>query len=102
MNNNLRLINTNMIPDIIRNASIKRIRFNDTAYLHLIPSRQEIIDENLKKDLWWTQEEMEFIRFVYTMELQQFMAAYPNNNIRDVQKRLWVTLDFDEIYARLS
>ena len=101
MNNNLRLINTNMIPDIIRNASIKKIRFNETSYFHLIPCREEFLEENLKKDLWWTQEEMEAIRFVYTMELQQFMQAYPNNNIRDVQKRLWVTLDFDEIYARM-
>jgi hypothetical protein len=89
-----------MIPDIIKNASIKKIRFNETSYFHLIPSRQEILDENLKKDLWWTQEEMNNIRYIYTMELQQFMQAYPHNNIRDVQKQLWLVFDFDELYAR--
>ena len=102
MNTQLRLVNMNMIPDIIKNASIKKIRFNETSYFQLIPSRQEFLDENLKKELWWTQEEMEAIRFVYNMELQQFMQAFPHNNIRDVQKQLWVTLDFDEIYARIG
>jgi hypothetical protein len=91
-----------MIPDIIKNASIKKIRFNETTSLCYIPCRQEIIDGDLKKELWWTQEEMEMIRYVYNVELQQFMQAYPHNNIRNVQKQLWLVFDFDEIYSRIS
>lgn len=114
MNNRLQLININIIPDIIKNSKTfntestvafsikrkKRIHFNETASFCFIPCRQEILDENLKNDLWWTQEEMNNIRYIYTMELQQFMQAYPHNNIRDVQKQLWLVFDFDELYAR--
>jgi hypothetical protein len=98
MNTNLRIINLNIIPDIIKNSK-KRITFNDTVYVCYIPTKQEILDEDLKKDLWWSMQEMNDIRSIYNMELQYFMNLYPHNNIRTVQKQLWLVVDFDAIYS---
>lgn len=102
MDNQLHIFNIDSISDIIKNSSRKRIHFKETVSYYYIPSRQEMIEEDIKKDIWWTMEEMQIFRAISNLELQQFMRAYPNNNIRDVQKQLWLVLDFDEIYARFS
>lgn len=76
----------------------RNVSFNDIVYYYYIETKEELLDADLKKDMWWTVEEMNYIRAIYTIELEQFMKAYPKNNIRNVQKQLWLVFDFDEIY----
>jgi len=102
-NNRFTLVSTKMVSDIIKNAEIgKRITFNDELSYFYIPARDEIIKEGLKKDMWWSQEEMFQFRVTSNIEVQQFMQAFPYNDIRTVQKQLWLIVDFDEIYKRIE
>ena len=88
------------IIEKIENKKIekKQIKFNDIIYYCYIPNKDEIIEENIKNEIWWTSEEMEDFRFTFNNELQEFMQVFPHNNIRTVIKHLWLVFDFDEIY----
>jgi hypothetical protein len=78
----------------------QKITFNDTIYYYYIETKEDIIDADLKKDLWWSPQEMALSRAIYLFEIQQFMKMFPQNDLNTVKKELWLVLDFDEIYKQ--
>ena len=65
----------------------------------VILNRDDIIEENLKRELWWSPTDfLEFYKQA-SFELSYFMAVNPNANKAKYSKTLWYDLDFDKIYT---
>ena len=65
---------------------------------HYIMNRDDIIEDKLKRELWWSSTD--FLEFYNQarFELSYFMTVNPQANKRKYSKTLWYDLDFDKIY----
>lgn len=66
---------------------------------HVILNRDDINEDNLKRDLWWSATD--FLEFYKQagFELSYFMTVNPQANKHKYAKTLWYDLDFDKIYT---
>ena len=78
----------------------KRIRINDKNEIFMIPTKKEIIEDNLKEELWWNGNDFRNFYATAAMELQTFMQVNPHLDIKILSKILWLEVDFDEIYRK--
>lgn len=64
-----------------------------------IINRDDIYENNLKNDLWWSPTD--FLQFYNEarFELAYFMRVNPGANKYKYSKTLWCELDFDKIYT---
>jgi hypothetical protein len=64
----------------------------------VILNRDDINEDKLKRDLWWSSTD--FLEFYNQarFELSYFMALNPRANKQKYSKTLWYDLDFDKIY----
>lgn len=67
--------------------SIKKITFNKLAYVILIPGNEEILD--LKKDLWYEQED--YVNFINEsmQELNTLKKTHPSITLQQARKLLY-------------
>ena len=75
--------------------------FNTASYYY-IPTRYEFLSENLKSDIWWTNEDYMNFRNLASFEVREFVKVYPNVDVKYCMKNLWTMIDFDYIYAQLE
>ena len=78
----------------------KYLSYNTTLTMcQTIINRDDIDEENLKRDLWWSP--VDFLQFYNEakFELAYFMRVNPYANKYKYSKTLWYDLDFDKIYA---
>ena len=80
------------------NKNKKKIQINDTVQYVSIPNRYELMEENVKGELWWTVQEMSYMKYTASYEINVFLELFPNNDYNTLAKQLWLVLDFDEIY----
>ena len=72
-------VNTNhflLLPQII-NENKKNVTFSNTQYMHIIPTRKEIIAANLRKDLWWSNNDYMRFRFEAFNEMKEIREKHP-------------------------
>ena len=84
-------VNTNqflLLPQII-NKNKKCVSFSNTKYMHIIPTRKEIIDSNLSNDLWWSNNDYMQFRFEALNELMEIKHKHPNINRQQSMKLLY-------------
>lgn len=81
-----------------KNKNKKKIQINDTVQYVSIPNRYELMEENVKGELWWTVQEMSYMKYTASYEINVFLELFPNNDYNTLAKQLWLVLDFDEIY----
>ena len=75
-------VNTNqflLLPQII-NKNKKNVTFSNTKYMHIIPTRKELIEENLSNDLWWSNNDYIQFRFEALNEMMEIKEKHPNIN----------------------
>jgi hypothetical protein len=78
---------------------LKRVQFDNVVCMRLIPSRSDIHQCNLQKDLWLNNSEFNVIRSGAIREYTQYMTFNRfSNKPKKTMKNLWYDLDFDEIY----
>jgi hypothetical protein len=66
---------------------------------YVILNRDDINENNLKQDLWWSATDfLEFCNHA-KFELSYFMTVNPHANKKIYSKTLWYDLDFDKIYT---
>jgi len=81
-----------MIVTIQELDSIKRkkkISFKNENEEFIIIDRNYIMENDLRKDLWYTIEEMENFKQEAIMDIQLFMMINPGFNSRDAMKIMW-------------
>jgi hypothetical protein len=79
---------------------LKTVQFNNLVEIRLIPSRSDIHQCNLQKDLWLNNSEFNIIRTGAIREYTQYMIFNRfSNKPKKTMKNLWYDLDFDEIYS---
>jgi hypothetical protein len=66
---------------------------------HFIMNREDINEDNLKRDLWWSATDFLEFHNQARFELSYFMAINPQANKQKYSKTLWYDLDFDKIYT---
>ena len=78
----------------------KYVSYNDVLSKNLvILNRDDINENNLKRDLWWSPTDfLEFYNHA-RFELSYFMTVNPHANKQKYSKSLWYDLDFDKIYT---
>lgn len=91
-----------LICKVEENNKKRKIWFDDNIYYYYIPTMDEINEENLKKELWWSFDEMDKFRSTATNEITQFAIIYPHFDTRFIAKKLWTIFDFDEIYKNME
>ena len=83
----------------------KKSKFNvvfDRPTYYYIPTRYEFLSENLKSDIWWTNEDYMNFRKVASFEVREFAKVFPNMDVKYYMKNLWTMIDFDSIYAQME
>lgn len=91
-----------MISSIENRKTYKRknVSYNpDLLKNHYIMNRDDINEDNLKRELWWSPTD--FLEFYNQarFELSYFMTVNPHANKKVYSKTLWYDLDFDKIYT---
>ena len=84
-------VNTNqflLLPQII-NKNKKNVTFSNTKYMHIIPTRKELIEENLSNDLWWSNNDYIQFRFEALNEMMEIKEKHPNINRQQSLKLLY-------------
>ena len=84
-------VNTNqflLLPQII-NKNKKNVTFSNTKYMHIIPTRKELIEENLSNDLWWSNNDYIQFRFEALNEIMEIKEKHPNINREQSLKLLY-------------
>lgn len=85
----------------IYKKSKRKISINDNNNeIFMIPTKKEIIEDNLKEELWWNGNDFRFFHATAAMELQTFMQINPHLDIKILSRILWLEVDFDEIYRK--
>ena len=104
MEEEIQIIMNDMICIIEKNPkkSKKSVIFSNTARVCLIPSKHEIIEGNLVKELWWNRNDFMCFRANAVYELQEFFKTFPEADIPYYTKNLWTDVDFDSIYSLLD
>jgi hypothetical protein len=84
-------VNTNqflLLPQII-NKNKKNVTFSNAQYMHIIPTRKELIDENLSEHLWWSNNDYMQFRFEALNEIIELKQKHPNINREQSLKLLY-------------
>lgn len=84
-------VNTNqflLLPQII-NKNKKNVTFSNMQYMHIIPTRKELIDENLSHDLWWSNNDYMQFRIEALNEMMEIKGKHPNINRQQSLKLLY-------------
>jgi hypothetical protein len=84
-------VNTNqflLLPQII-NKNKKNVTFSNAQYMHIIPTRKELLDENLSEDLWWSNNDYMQFRFEALNEMIELKQKHPNINREQSLKLLY-------------
>jgi hypothetical protein len=80
----------------------KKVKFNFYNYCVLIPCKNELIENNLVTQIWWSQIDFWIFRNNATNELREFLYTFPQADYKYYAKNLWYELDFDKIYSDLE
>jgi hypothetical protein len=64
----------------------------------IIPNNDDIFDEGLTENLWWTNEECIDIKRLAHAEFEKTVTFNRGKNRRHLYKTMWYELDFDKIY----
>jgi hypothetical protein len=78
--------------------SKKRVTFSFMQEIRYIPNNDDICDEGLKTELWWTHEEFIENKNTAMNEFAKTLRFNPGKNYRYLFKNMWYELDFDSIY----
>jgi len=78
--------------------TIKKVTFSNIVSLHLIPSRQEIIDENLLNDLWWDKQDCTRFYLEWLEEMRELKGKHPDITRNQILKLLYQpsNISYDE------
>ena len=57
--------------------------------MHIIPTRKELIEENLSNDLWWSNNDYIQFRFEALNEIMEIKEKHPNINREQSLKLLY-------------
>jgi hypothetical protein len=103
MEEEIQMIMNDMICIIEENPkkSKKSVIFANTARVRLIPSKREIIEQSLVKELWWDRNDYMCFRNNAVYELREFFQTFPEADVPYYTKNLWTVVDFDAIYSSL-
>ena len=77
-----------MLPQII-NGNKKNVSFSKTRHLLIIPTRQEIIENNLFDDLWWSNNDYTKFKIDAFDEMLELKQKHPNINRQQLLKLLY-------------
>lgn len=80
----------------------KRVRFNFIRDIYIIPNTEDILEDGLKDDLWWTDYECAMIKQIAFEEFEKILKFNKIKNRKQLYKTMWYELDFDEIYKILK
>jgi hypothetical protein len=82
--------------------SKKRVKFNCFRDIWVIPNTDDIINEGLKDQLWWSECETAQIKHTALMELEKIYLVNRCRSRKNLHKTIWYELDFDKIYEILD
>jgi hypothetical protein len=80
----------------------KRVRFDFIRDVYIIPNTQDILENGIKDELWWTYDEYVMIRKIAYDEFEKTLKFNKTKNRQHLYKIMWYELDFDEIYKMLK
>jgi hypothetical protein len=69
--------------------TIKKVTFSNIVSLHLIPSRQELIDANLLDDLWWDKQDCSRFYLESLVEMKELKEKHPDIKRNEILKLLY-------------
>jgi len=67
----------------------KTVTFSSVVYLRLIPTRREIVEENLFDELWWSEKDFIQFRIETFDEMNELKQKHPNITRQEVLKLLY-------------
>jgi hypothetical protein len=80
----------------------KRVKFNCIHDIWIIPNKEDIFENGLNHELWWTEDECIMIRKIASDEFEKTLKFNKTKNRKLIYKTMWYQLDFDEIYKILK
>jgi len=83
-------------------SKIKKVHFNKTCYVYLIPDLNDEIYYKFKNDIWWSKYETNIIKLQAIKEYQKICLFNKEKDRVQLSKTMWSELDFDEIYKLLD
>jgi hypothetical protein len=80
----------------------KKVNFDFIRDVWIIPNTEDILEDGLKDELWWTIDEYAMIKNIAYNEFEKTLKFNKINNRKHLYKTMWYELDFDEIYKMLK
>jgi hypothetical protein len=80
----------------------KKVHFDFIRDIYIIPNTQDLLEDGLKDELWWTEDECAMIRKIASNEFEKTLKFNKTKKSKLIYKIMWYELDFDEIYKMLK
>ena len=92
----------NKYTPIYTTMNKKKVKFNCFRDIWVIPNTDDIINEGLKDQLWWSECESAQIKRTALLELEKIYLFNRGRTRKNLHKTIWYDLDFDKIYEILD
>jgi len=72
--------------------TLKRVKFNCIHDIRIIPNKEDIFEDGLKHELWWTNDECEMIRKIASDEFKKMLKFNKTKNRKHIYKMILLVL----------
>jgi hypothetical protein len=73
----------------LRLGKRKRVYFDEVVQVYDIISRGEIMEHNLKSELWWNGTDYMSFQMEASIEIQRFMIKFPGIDYLSARRIVW-------------